>query len=149
MELVTSDPELGNYYHDAEAGVSVFEKTKDLETPRFCAWEGEVEGYKDASRTPWADSAEEAVGFLEFQQFRCATCGKMRARKDRKRWTDSCRDKAAHDWAPMTGKKKTQAGRKVNIWMAETQLMEIEDLCNETGNDRASTMRDLIALGLK
>ena len=149
MELINSDPELGNYYHDAETGISVFEKTKDLDVPRFCAWEGPVEGYKDASRTPWADNAEEAVAFLDFQQFRCSECGKMRARKEKKRWTDQCKDNAPHDWIPITGKKKSQPGRKFNLWLADAQLQEVEDLCAETGNDRASTIRDLIALGLK
>ena len=148
MKLISDDPDVGKHYHDEEKGISVFENIQG-ETPRFCAWEGEIDAYPAASRTPWADSMDEAVGFLAFQQFRCATCGKMRARRAKKKWSDTCKDGGVHDWAPMPGKKKMQPGRKINIWMSESQLLEIEQLSNETGNDRASTIRDLVALGLK
>lgn len=148
MELITDDPEVGKHYHDEESGISVFEDIKG-ESPRFCAWEGALETYPAASRTPWAASIEEAVDMLQFQQFRCANCGKMRARYPKKKWSDNCKDGGVHDWEPMPGKKKMQPGRKINMWIADSQLLEIEQLSNETGNDRASTIRDLIAIGLK
>lgn len=149
MELMHADPELGNFYHDAENGISIFEKTKDVNAPRFCAWEGSWEEYREASRTPWADTTDEAVGFLKFQQFRCEACGKIRARKPGKRWSDRCGEAGVHDWGPMPGKKKMQPGRKINMWISDSQLLEIEELSTQTGNDRASTIRDLIALGIK
>lgn len=149
MKLISDDPELGKFYHDEDSGVSVFEKTAGLDAPRFCAWEGENDEYDSASRSPWASSMEEAVGFLEFIQFRCSECGKIRARRSKKHWSDKCKIDGGHKWAPMPGKKKTQPGRKINMWMSDSQLLEIDQVCEETGNDRASTIRDLIVLGLK
>ncbi|MFA6448384.1 MAG: hypothetical protein WCX65_02860 [bacterium] len=148
MQFVSEDPELGKYYRDEETGISAFEKTKGG-TPRFCAWLGAPEDFHNAPRTPWADSMEEALGFMEFQHFRCSACGKLNVRKPKKRWSDKCKDGKGHDWLPLSGKKKTQAGRKINMWMSDSQLSEIEELCAVTGNDKASTIRDLIALGLK
>ena len=124
MQLVSSEENKGNYYHDEESGRSVFEK-KQGEEARFCAWEGVVEDYTAASRTPWANSIEEAVGFLESQNFRCAK------------------------WAPAPAQKRHQPGRKINIWFSDNQLLEVEKVSDETGNDRASTIRELLAMGLK
>ncbi|MFH1540203.1 MAG: hypothetical protein ABIH66_14710 [bacterium] len=150
MKLVPSEDETGNYYHDEATGCSVFENTQG-DKPRFCAWAGEVDDYAAASRTPWADSMEKAVEFLKCQMFQCGKCGKTRARKEKKKWKDLCKDGGTHDWEPMPmpGKKKTQPGRKINIWFADSQLLEIEEVSSETGNDRASTIRELVALGLK
>jgi hypothetical protein len=148
MELVSSEENKGNYYHDEESGCSVFEK-KQGEESRFCAWDGAVEDYAAASRTPWANSNEEAVEFLKFQQFRCEKCGRIRVRFDKKKWTDECKEGGGHDWAPTPGKKKQQPGRKINIWFSDNQLLEVEKVSDETGNDRASTIRELLSLGLK
>lgn len=147
MDRVESEREDGHYYHDAETGISVFEKTKG-ETLRFCAWEGPVEDYLKATRTPWADSLEKALEFMDKRDFRCEKCGKTRSRKAGKRWSDVCKE-GAHEWAAVPPKKKHMSGRKINIWFADSQLDEIGAVSDETGNDRASTIRDLVNLGLK
>ena len=148
MQLVSSEENKGNYYHDEESGRSVFEK-KQGEEARFCAWEGVVEDYTAASRTPWANSIEEAVGFLESQNFRCAKCDKTRVRYEKKKWTDECKEGGVHEWAPAPAQKRHQPGRKINIWFSDNQLLEVEKVSDETGNDRASTIRELLAMGLK
>lgn len=149
MELISTEEGIGKYYHDEESGCSVFENTQGDE-PRFCAWKGEVDDYQSASRTPWADSMEKTVEFMKYQQFQCEKCRKVRMRKEKKKWKDYCQE-GTHDWEPMPmpGKKKTQPGRKINIWFADSQLLEIENVSDETGNDRASTIRELVSLGLK
>ena len=38
---------------------------------------------------------------------------------------------------------------KINMWFSNAQLEEIEEIGAETGNDRASTIRELVALGIK
>ena len=58
-------------------------------------------------------------------------------------------DDSAHDWAAVPPKKKSASGRKINIWFADSQLEEVEKVAEETGNDRASTIRELVNTGLK
>ena len=147
MQPVPTDREDGNHYHDEETGYSVFEYTKD-EVPRFCAWEGSTDDYSKASRTPWADSMGKAIEFLKHKNFTCEKCGKIRARHHGKKWTDNCKE-GTHDWVAILPKKKSTSGRKINIWFADSQLEEIEVVAAETGNDRASTIRELVHLGLK
>lgn len=148
MKLVPTDREDGNHYHDDETGYSVFEYTKG-EKPRFCAWEGPTADYIKASRTPWAESMEKAIEFLKHKNFTCEKCGKVRTRHHGKKWSDNCKDSGTHDWAPVAPKKKSVSGRKINIWFADSQLEEVESVAEETGNDRASTIRELVNLGLK
>ena len=148
MEPVSSEREDGIHYHDDEAGYSVFEYTRG-DKPRFCAWEGTTEDYSKASRTPWAESMEKAIAFLNHKHFTCEKCGKNRSRHHAKKWSDICKDDSTHDWVVIPPKKKSTSGRKINIWFADTQLDEIEKVAEETGNDRASTIRELVHLGLK
>lgn len=148
MKLISEEREDGNLYHDEEHGCSVFEWT-ECDPARFCAWEGVVDDYGSSARTPWADSIEEAVEFLAHQHFRCEKCGKSRSRKAHKKWSDSCKGGGTHVWEAVPPKKKHQSGRKINIWFSDTQLQEMEVVSDETGNDRASTIRDLVSLGLK
>ena len=148
MKPVQTDREDGKHYHDDETGYSVFESLKG-EKPRFCAWEGSTGEYSQASRTPWADSMEKAIGFLGHKHFICEKCGKTRTRHHGKKWSDNCMDDSAHDWAAVPPKKKSASGRKINIWFADSQLEEVEKVAEETGNDRASTIRELVNTGLK
>lgn len=148
MQPVPSDREDGNHYHDEQTGYSVFEFTRG-DKPRFCAWEGVTGDYSKASRTPWAESMEKAIEFLKHKQFVCEKCGKTRSRHPGKKWSDTCREHDTHDWAAIPPRKKSSSGRKINIWFADNQLEEIESVAEETGNDRASTIRELVHLGLK
>jgi hypothetical protein len=148
MKLVPSDRKDGNHYHDEETGRSVFEYTEG-EKPRFCAWEGITADYVKAARTPWAESMEKAIGFLEYKNFTCEKCDKTRSRHQGKKWSDNCKDGGTHDWAAALPKKKNASGRKINIWFADSQIEEVEKVAEETGNDRASTIRELVNTGLK
>jgi len=148
MKSVETSREDGNHYHDEEAGISVFELTTG-EQPRFCAWEGATEEYSRASRTPWADSMDKALELLKHKNYTCGKCGKTRTRHHGKKWSDTCKEGGTHDWAPVLPKTKSASGRKINIWFADSQIEEVEKVAEETGNDRASTIRELVNMGLK